>query len=159
EEDPKGVRIIGVMPGSPAAKAGVTINNYLVKVDGTPIRTKDDLFLTIGTALAGSTIQLELAQTPDGPTHKCQVTLAKDYVPGAFIASERPPAVGGVRVDYASTLIRAGDGSQRIPDGVVVREVLPGSPAEKANLQMDRVITKVNGRSVFAPADYYEAVR
>jgi len=38
----------------------------------------------------------------------------------------------------------------------VVREVLPGSPAEKANVQVDRVITHVNGRLVYSPAEYYE---
>jgi serine protease Do len=154
-----GVQLTRIIAGSPAAQAGLTGNPFLVKVDGTPIRNRDDMVLTIGTALAGSSIQLEVAPSPGEPTRRHEVKLAKYYVPGPFIASERPPAVGGLRVDYASTLMRAGDGSQRIPDGVVVREVLPGSPAEKANLQVDRVITKVNGRSVFTPAEYYEAVR
>jgi S1-C subfamily serine protease len=154
-----GVRIIAVMPGSPAAKAGVPANHYLVKANGVPIKTNDDVVLAIGTALAGSTIQVDVAATPDGRTSRYEIQLAKYYVPGAFIASVRPPAVGGLRVDYTSTLIQAPGGNQRIPDGVVVREVLPGSPAEKANVQVGRVVTKVNGRGVFSPAEYYEEVR
>ena len=57
------------------------------------------------------------------------------------------------------TLLKSNDPNQRVPDGVVVREVLPGSLAEKANIQADRVITKVNGRTVSTPAEYYEEAR
>lgn len=159
EADPDGVRIRDITTGSPAAEERIPANHYLVKVDGTPIRTNDDVFLTIGTALAGSKIKLELAAVPNGPTREYTVELAKYYVPGPFIASERPPAVGGLRVDYTSTLIRTNNNSQRIPRGVVVREVLRNSAAEKANVQVDRIITKVNGRAVATPAEYYEEVR
>ena len=64
-------------------------------------------------------------------------SLVKYYVPGPFIASRRPPAVGGLRVDYASTLIKTGADrpDAQIPAGVVVREVVPGSPAAKAGLR------------------------
>ncbi|MFM7150262.1 MAG: PDZ domain-containing protein, partial [Gemmataceae bacterium] len=42
--------------------------------------------------------------------------------------------------------------------GVIVREVLPGSPADAARLQPDKVITQVNGKPVTTPAEYYEEV-
>jgi len=158
---PEGVKILGVTTGSPAEQKRLPPGQYIVKVDGVRIRTNDDLALAIGAALAGHTIKLELAATPDGPTREYPVTLAKYYVAGPFIASVRPPAVGGLRVDYASTVIKTtAAGNMPIPEGVVVREVLPGSPAEKSNVEWDRaVITRVNGRAVFTPAEYYEEVR
>jgi S1-C subfamily serine protease len=158
KDGPEGVLISSVMKDSPAERAGLKANHYIVKVNGTPIKTNDDVFLTIGTALAGSTIQVEIL-SPDSQTRsKHEVRLAKYYVPGPFIASQRPPAVGGLRVDYTSTMIQAGDAGVRVEEGVVTREVLPGSPAAKANIQVGRVITQVNGRAVFSPAEYYEAV-
>jgi serine protease Do len=156
---PEGRKIFGITAGSPADQAHVPPNHYIVKIDGVPIRDYDDVSLAIGAALAGRTIVLEVAASPDGPTHEYKVELAKYYYPGPFIASRRPPAVGGLRVDYASTLIKSSAAGQMpIPSGVVVREVLRGGPAEKAGLQPDAVITRVNGRQVFTPAQYYDEV-
>jgi serine protease Do len=90
-----------------------------------------------------------------------EVPLGKYYVPAPSIASRRPPAVGGLRVDYSSIL------SQRAgavpwgpvpPEGVVIREVVPGSPADKAQLQVDKVITAVNDQPVKTPAEFYAAM-
>ncbi len=153
------VRISAVTTGSPADQAQIPANQYIVKVDGVPVRDFDDVSLAIGGALAGSTIALEVAPQPRGPGREIKVELAKYYFPGPFIASHRPPAVGGLRVDYASTLIKTAVGGQMpIPAGVVVREVVRGGPAEKAGLQPETVITRVNGRAVFTPAQYYDEV-
>jgi S1-C subfamily serine protease len=38
---------------------------------------------------------------------------------------------------------------------VLIREVLPGTPADKALLQADRIITRVNGQAVTTPAEFY----
>src|SRR5262249_19583866 len=123
---PEGVRIGAITQGSPADRARVPANQYIVKIDDTPIRTNDDVFLAIGAALAGSTIKLDLVPAPNGCPKTYNVKLAKYSVPGPFIASERPPAAGGLRVDYASTLLRTTAANQLpIPPGVVVREVVP----------------------------------
>jgi serine protease Do len=42
-----------------------------------------------------------------------------------------------------------------VPEGVVIREVQPGSPAEKARLQPDMIIKRVNDHEVKKPADFY----
>ena len=71
-------------------------------------------------------------------------------------AQRTTPGIG-VRV---SRTLRAGPpalDAGRIPPGVAIREVLPGSPAEAAKLQADTMITRVNGQNVQTPADYYDA--
>jgi serine protease Do len=160
-------RITGITTGSPADLAHIPLQTtptsqarpYIVRIDGTPIKNYDDISLAIGASLAGRTITLDLAPAANGLTQPYQVKLAKYYIPGPIIASKRAPAVGGLRIDYASTLIKTSAASQLpIPAGVVVREVLRGSPAEKANIQVDQVITRVNGRDVLTPKDYYDAV-
>ena len=42
------------------------------------------------------------------------------------------------------------------PNGVLIREVVPGSAAAKAGLQPDRIITHVNGHRVNSPAEYLQ---
>jgi S1-C subfamily serine protease len=74
------------------------------------------------------------------------------------IAANRPPAPGGLRVDYRSVLMQRPPGpfSQQVPaEGVAIREVLSNSPADKARLQPDKVITHVNGQKVSTPKEYY----
>jgi S1-C subfamily serine protease len=152
------VRIAEVTVNSPAADAGLGPDLLIRKIDGTPIHDVDELFLAIGTALAGSRVRLEVAAGTQGPGQEKVAELAKFYVPGKCIATHRPPALAGLRIDYASTLIRSGGGQRVLPRGVVVREVLPGSQAEKANLQVDGVITQVNGQPIATPTEFYQAV-
>jgi S1-C subfamily serine protease len=83
------------------------------------------------------------------------VTLAKYNVPGKVLASNRPPARAGLRVDYGS-IVAQGTPPRRIPPGVVIREVIPNSAADQAHLQVGDAITHVNRRPVATPDDYYK---
>src|SRR5205823_4617678 len=56
----KGVRIYETSPGSPAGRAGLVNGDVILAIEGHPVHENDDLFLYIGTQLAGSTIELEV---------------------------------------------------------------------------------------------------
>jgi S1-C subfamily serine protease len=148
--------INNVIPGSPADRAGIPKNQRILKVDGIEVRRNSEASLLIGTALAGNTVRL-LMTTPAGP-REFTAQLVKYYVTGPFIASERPPSVGGLRVDYTSTLVKGNEFHPHISPGVVVREVTKNSPAEKADIQVERIILKVNDQPVSTPAEYYKVV-
>ncbi len=155
EKVPDGyVQIDNILPGGPAKRGGLRGEggDFILSINGTPVHTIDQLFLVVGMHLAGSTVRVEAANKPDGPRRTCTVKLAKYAVPGPIIASKRPPARGGLRVDWASTLSLRW---RSIPDGVVIREVVPNSAADKARLQPDMVITRVNNRPVTEPAEFY----
>jgi len=96
-----------------------------------------------------------------GVRHHVRVTLAKFDVHKQVIASKQLPALFGLRVDYTSILSQRQVFFRRwrqwsIPKGVIVREVVPDSPADRARLQPDKVITAVNGKAVTNPAEFYE---
>jgi serine protease Do len=153
-----GVEVVRVSPGSPAAKARLMMGDVIKAVDGHPVKEHDDLFLRVGMGLAGRTVTVEYARAGGRENGRTQVRLAKFYVPGSIIASVRPPARGGLRVDYSSLLVQRGPffgWSRSLPEGVIIREVIPGSSADKAHLQPDKVITHVNGKAVASPAEYY----
>jgi serine protease Do len=147
----KGVRLKDVAAGSPARRAGLMPGDWVQSINGSPVQENDDLFLLIGTQLAGNTVRLEVSNRFDGPPRTCTVKLAKYYVPGAPIASHRPPARAGLRVDYTSVLSPR---VREIPEGVLVREVLPGSPAARAGLREETIILGVNGKPVTTPAEF-----
>ncbi len=157
----RGVRLQRITAGSPAFRAGLRAEDWVVAINGQPVRENEDLFLLIGTQPAGSKIRIETVRPPRGQRHTHEVTLAKYYVPAPCIASRRPPARGGLRVDHTSILPQRGatpPWGPAPPEGVVIREVVPGSAADKAQLQVDKVITQVNGRRVKTPAEFYEAM-
>ena len=152
-----GVHLKSVMPGSPADRAGLRALDRVSTIDGKPVRTNADLFLYVGMALAGNETRIEV-QRVGGPK-TCKVTLSKYSVFGKVIASKRPPARFGLRVDYNSILAQRNAFLFRWPaDGVSIREVVPGSSADKVRLQPDKLITHVDGRPVPTPADFYKAI-
>jgi S1-C subfamily serine protease len=153
-----GTQIKNVTEGSPAWRAGLRRGHVILKVNDEPVRDHDDLFLLVGTLLAGSEARLEVDMGQRVQT--VTVTLAKFYVPTEkMIASNRPPAARGLRVDYTSVLVQRMPPAPRVYAGVTVREVLSGSPADKARLQADKVITKVNNNAVNSPADFYREMQ
>ena len=130
----------------------------IMTIDGIKVHENEDLFVAIGTQLAGRTVNLEVKADHGDAWEKLTVTLAKFKSPEKCIASKVPPAIGGLRVDYTSLLAqqpvdpRIG---RSIPSGVIVREVVPRSAADKAQLQIDKVITQVNDRRVTTPTEFY----
>jgi S1-C subfamily serine protease len=155
----RGVKIDHAVPGSPARKAGLAAGDIILTIGGHPVQDIDDLFLFIGTQLAGNSVNLEV----DGGGGKRSVTvkLAKFYVPGSVIASKQTPARAGLRVDFTSIIPQRGPifgGYKDIPDGVVIRDVVANSPAAEARLQPDKVITHVNRKAVHSPEEFYQAM-
>lgn len=178
ENVPEGlVGITQLAPGGPAARAellapphypgpsdfGFKTIAYIVSIDGTPVHTNDDLFLTVGMHLAGSTVRVEIADKPDGPRRIRPVTLGKfpslasGKIPSLdrSIVSKRPPARAGLYVDWTTTLAAP---ATPIAEGVVIREVLPGSAAARAQLRPGTIITEVAGRKVTNPKEFYHAM-
>lgn len=151
----------GVTPRGPAAQAGITTDDAIVRINGYPVRRYADLLLYAGTAVAGSKLKVRV-RSPQGTERDVTVTLAKFRNESPYLASVRPDPVFGLRVDYGSVLAQSGGG---LPRGVAVRELVPGSPAaEKFKALGDGgpgrwAVTRVNGADVATPADFYAAAR
>src|SRR5262249_29867200 len=135
-------------------------NDRLLAINGIRVRENDDLFLTVGTLMAGTEVQLEYVHGRAGLTPQrhetARVTLAKYYLPPERIIASNRPSLRGLRVDYTSLLIQPIAFLPGIPEGVLVSAVEPGSAAAAAGLKVNEIITHVNGRAVHRPADFYE---
>jgi S1-C subfamily serine protease len=154
-----GVALRDITPGSPAALEGKLLaKDVVLSINGIPLKHSDDLFVALGTQLAGSKVRLQYRR---GPTvHSAEVTLGKLYVSGKKIASSlgRRPFCRGLRVDYTSILVQKLPTLGKIPPGVLVSEVQPLSPAERALFKVGDIITRVNGTPVHTPGGFYAAM-
>jgi serine protease Do len=151
-------------PGGPAANAGMNDGDLIVSIDGHEIRDRDpdDLLLSVSAALAGSEVKMVVQSGGTQRVLHPRLVKTKWLSDGPIIAANRPDPVRGLRVDYTSTKIGGGGTTQnpQIEPGVLVREVIDGSPAAKAELQPDRdIIVEVNGQTVNTPKEFYDVAR
>ncbi len=158
----RGVKVAQVSERSPAFKAGIYQGDTIVSINGLTVENPDDLFLYIGSTLAGNIARIEVAGIIETQKRTVSVKLAKYLSSMQVIASNQPEAIFGLRVDYSSLLsqrpLGLGPWTRGVPDSVLIKEVLPGSPADIAKLQSGKLITQVNNIPVSSPADFYKVM-
>ena len=161
-----GVVIHGVTPGMPAEEARLAKDDVLLAVNGFPISSVADLQLRVAASLAGGETILTIRRGRS--SERVPVILAKANNPLPWVASNRPPALFGLRVDQMSTLLqdliqiedrRNLHNIETLQKGVVVASVEPSSPAAGVFNEPNRryVITAVNGRPVSTPKEFEAA--
>jgi S1-C subfamily serine protease len=150
----EGIRLTQVLTNGPAARAGLRVGDLVLAVNGTPVRDIDDLYLTVGTLLAGSPATL-LVESPGRGRRTVTAVLTKFHHGMNQIVSRKREALRGVRVDYPDV---AGDNAgTELPEAVRVTEVMPGSPADQAGVKDRDLIGSVNGRVVSTPTEFQQA--
>ena len=96
DERPDGaVGIAGVVPGSPAAKAGVAAGSILRTLNGQPIAGREQLRQALRTVMGGDTVELGLQRGEDPiETIRVLAEAATESVPGSTVTygSVRVPA-------------------------------------------------------------------
>jgi serine protease Do len=148
------VVVRGVTTNSPAYRAGLRPGDIVLQVNGKAIREPDDMFLQIGLGLAGRDTTIQVLRPGESQPRTFKATLAKLSNPDFGVARNRAPSVRGLWVDYPNS--NSFGGEQSIPDGVVVREVEKGSPADLAKLyDFTGTITEINGVAIRTPAEFY----
>lgn len=158
----KGVVVKEVAPDGPAAKAGLKPGDRVVKAGDQEVRDADAFQKAVAARKAGE--KLALAVVRDGKDQTVTATLGKRPTrtarrPDLLIPpGDRPPAYLGVQLQPLTPDLRK-QLKADAADGVAVAEVIPDSPAEKAGLRRDDVITAVDGRPVKSPENVREEVQ
>ncbi|MGF1583449.1 MAG: PDZ domain-containing protein, partial [Gemmataceae bacterium] len=157
-----GVRITYVTPGSPADKAGLVAKNAILEVNSAPVTHSDELLVTLSRLFADQPVRLTVQKADTAKRQILRVKLAMAFPVGMVIATTvKRPFFRGLRVDHTSTLVRPDRSDlpyNKIPDGVLVTEVQPGTPAGKVLRGTGDVILAVNGHKVRNPTEFYHAV-
>ena len=157
-----GVSIESVMPGSPAALAGLKIGDQITHIDDHPIENGLQLQLLVGTLRPATVTQVRYRRA--GQMSQASIALAKYPFEGHAIVTTQAPVWRGIRVDYSTTGALAKKHPAAIvskpdPAGcVVIREVLSDSPSWKAGLRPGMYISHVDHQRVTSPKAFHRAI-
>ena len=136
------VVVVRTTPKGPAAKAGVLKDDAIAALDGQPIGSQAKLLEAIGERAVGDEIDVEVARGEE--TLTLTVKLAKR--PGM---TPRPPRAA----PYLGLTVEQKDGA------VVIKEVAPDSPAQKAGLQPGDVLLEFAGKKQTTVRGFLTALR
>ncbi|MGH9747645.1 MAG: PDZ domain-containing protein [Candidatus Acidiferrales bacterium] len=180
----RGVIVDDVEPDSPAAKAGIKEHDVITQYDGQPVEGTVQFRRLVGETPPGRTITLAISR--GGATQNISVELGdrsayfvkkmkgkmRDFgeaysfsLPNFNVELPDMPDVMDARTP--SLGINAEDLTGQLGSyfgapndaGILVREVRPGTPAEKAGLKAGDVIVKLEGNPVRTLADLRAQLR
>jgi serine protease Do len=155
-----GALLASVVPGSPAAKAGLQPGDVIESVNGQKIASPRDLALTVASVAPGSAARMQILR--DGQDRQFDVKVAEQ--PAEKTALARPAAdrdshsklglaLGPLTPDTRDQL--------QVPDGqegALVRSVQAGSPAADAGLRPGDIIVGVGNQNVTSPTEATKAI-
>lgn len=163
-KDQKGALVAQVMPDSPAQAAGLEPGDVILQYDGKPIGSLRDLTRAVADTKAGNAATLKLWR--QGKAVERPVEIAR--MPGqeqTLAASdqampEAEPGAPRLGLGLASLTDDARQSLNLASDvrGVVVTEVVPGSPADEKGLQQGDVIIEADHQQVTEPRGMSAAV-
>src|SRR5215469_11759274 len=179
----RGVVLTSIVPDSPAAKAGLKENDVVTEINGQRVEGAAQFRRMLREIPAGRTAQITVWR--DGRAQTISVALGKAEerrhslkmltpapgAPGSFAFTM--PEIPMPPMDWNGTLMMGGQPRLGIdaedlngqlgsffgaPDGegILVRDVTPGSAAEKGGLKAGDVITSVNGERIRTVGDLKE---
>jgi serine protease Do len=156
----QGALVGDVVPGGPAAKAGIMRGDIIVAMNGEPVTEMPALRLRIAMTKPGTLVQLKVFR--NGSEREIPVTLGELPSKPETQASESAgagAALQGVSVDHLTPEIAR---ELKLPagtKGVVVSRVGQTSRAMEAGLRRGDVIQEVNHKPVASVSEFENAVR
>src|SRR5713226_3380 len=159
---PYGVVIMNVEPGSPAEKAGLKGGDVITSVNGSAVKTGNDLVNPIAQAPIGSKVKLSYVRDRSQKETTAEVGDRTRVFPNTAgplgdQPGETAPPEFGLHVEELTP-----DRGHRVgmegQKGVLVTEVDPASFADDLNFGRGDVITQVNGEAVISVAEYRKTV-
>lgn len=130
-----GALVTSITPDSAAEKAGLQVDDIIVKVDNAKIDSSRELANAIGLKASGEDVNIEFVR--DGRPHSVRARLGRQITRSGGI--DIHPGLEGAQFSSATTSATS---------GVEVTDVEPGSPAAQRGLRAGDLITAVNRQPI-----------
>lgn len=165
--EPKGVLVQGVQPGSGGDEAGLKIGDVILKVDGQEVNASNQLQTVIGSKDPGDVVDILVFR--DGNTFDTKVTLKEAQQPTDPVSNNElepqngTPDLNSKSIESVGMKITDMTGSMRsqygVSNGVYVASVSMYSEAFNRGLREGLVITEADKKKVDSVQDLVEEFR
>jgi S1-C subfamily serine protease len=164
QDQGRGVRIVNVTAGGPAASAGLRVGDLITAIAGQNVRSMDDMARGLAGQLAGAKIAITVDRA--GATQQFEATLGRrnggpsgrsiENLPPPGPSPEPKPRLGVRTLKVSDEARRDND----LPDnsGALVNSVTVGSSADQAGVPLGAVITAAAGQKVHSPEELAAAI-
>lgn len=153
-KESRGALVGDVFPGSPAETAGLKRGDIILEYNGKPIKEMSDLPRLVANTPVGTKIPLKIVREGKELSVDAKITEMKEEKP--LVTKTDVEKKLGLQVqDVTPGIAEQLDIDQT---GVIVIDVLPGSPAEEAGFTRGDVIREINRQPVRNVTDYRKAL-
>jgi serine protease Do len=142
----QGLLIAGLRSDGASAKAGLKQNDVLLSLGDKPLAAADDLTKNLKTA-GESAVDLKILRAGKPTTIQVRPIFRVTIGP---VARKKAEYYIGISINPADDALRAQLGLSG-KQGVVVQDVVSGSPAEKAGVKKHDVVLELGGKPIDSP--------
>lgn len=154
--DTQGALVGDVFGDSPAGKAGLKRGDIIRTYNGTPVKDPTHLRTLVAETSPNSSVAMEVWR--NGKKLKLNVSIAEMPKDVASLSKEEPGAVQGDHALSGLTVQPVKPGETQDGNGVVVTQLEPNSPAERAGLRPGDIILEVNRSGIRSVQDFEQIV-
>ncbi len=142
-----GAKLTSITKDGPAEKAGLKINDVVLKLDGKDVADYDSFTEAVRERKVGDKLKLEVKRGDEKP-QEITLTLARRPTEGGPGGGGRGAGGGGGGGGFGGPRLSAGFRGEDESDGVKVTTVQENSSAAKAGLKVDDLVTTVDGKKI-----------
>lgn len=153
-----GALVADVLPGSPAAKAGIERGDIITELNDQPVQGPDDLSVHISELAPGTTVHLKVARNGELRDITATLTELPEKQEQASTMGNNKSALQGVQVENLTPAIARQLGLGSAVSGVVITSVDPSRAAAATDLESGDVIQEVNRKPVHNVGEYNRAL-
>jgi serine protease Do len=143
--DKKGALVSQVMPGSPAAKAGIEQGDVILEFDGKAIAESKDLPQMVAATPVDKSVDVKVYRNGKTVDREVKISAMEETAEASTTSMHKKTL--GISVQNLTPELARRLRSNR-DSGVVVTRVEPGSPAAEAGIQTGDIIREVNRKTV-----------
>jgi S1-C subfamily serine protease len=160
----KGALVTAVSANGPAAQAGLQAGDQILSVNGKTVDANNDLATLVQALKPGDTATLSVQKKGAAGPADVKVTLGDDPNKAGTAYLGLSYRLAGAALPNGPTLRNFGQAPfNKVPranqSGVLVSSVMAGSPAEKAGVKSNDLITAVNGKAITTPDELSSLVK
>ncbi|MCW0234531.1 MAG: Do family serine endopeptidase [Ferrovibrio sp.] len=145
---PNGVLVGEVYRGGPADRAGLRTGDVVLAIDGREVNDPQALRFRIATRKLGETAAVDVQRRDQRVTLRIALQDAPETPPRDLTQLSGNQPLAGTTVGNLSPAFAEELGVDTLTRGVIVTEIVAGSPANRLRVRPGDVIVKINDRDV-----------